>query len=101
MLINKKLNKKTPDGFYKNIFNGAFKLLITLISISFFSVGVFHFSADTDFRLKVYQKIDYYFLPLESSFYSLGNISRLLSSYFFPLQDKDIISINSNFISPE
>jgi len=97
MLINRKLNKRSTNGVLKNIINKAFKALFISASIGLLGIGIFHFTVGDGFRLKVYQKLDYYFLPLESSYYTPKNISRLIKSYFIPLEEKNIISINSNF----
>ncbi|MDB2342450.1 CotH kinase family protein [Flavobacteriaceae bacterium] len=96
MLLNTK--KKVKKNKYLNsYFKKISKILLFLNLLFFAAVIIFHFSASENLRISAYKKAAFYFLPLESSHYTLENGVRLLKSYFTPINDDDVIIINSNF----
>jgi len=98
MIFNtkKRLTEKKRLSF-KKVIRNCNLIVLVLFFISISSISLFHFFGNPGLRSKIYNKIDYYFFPLTSDFYSFDNLLNYIEGVFLKLTEDDIIYINSNF----
>jgi len=95
MYFNKKVNE-TNFNFKKLI------KIISLVSIYIFVISIIfisslHFYLDNSLKNRIFNKIDFYFSPLEIKYYSFENLKRLIKNKFTKVDNRDILFLNSNF----